>query len=323
MLLIPAWGRAEVKSIKLAHGFSISHSVNLSLLHFQQKLNLDSAGRLRVEVIPEARMGQDESLLEQVASGMLPMALVSLKSLTGAAPGFSLFRLPFVFPDRRTLYTLLDSPFKKQLITEDLRRKVEIISWLDIGPRVWFSAKKPFTKPGDFRTATVNVPDDPLLLDTVSVLNGKASAVPLQGFGLMDGLARGQFDMADLLFDEAVFGQGSTLKTYLTLSYHVWEINVLIADVTFWNNLSPMEQQFMLNAGFEAAQVNRGYSLSQHIALLEKARSKGIEAVPLDEANRQAFVREVYPLYEKWRVAVGPALFEEFTNRIREIQPFP
>jgi TRAP-type C4-dicarboxylate transport system substrate-binding protein len=323
LLSISTLGRAEIKPIQVAHVFPVSHSINLSLLHFQQKLNLEYAGRLRVEVIPEARLGQDESLFDQVVSSMLPMAVVNLKIAGRTAPGFSLFHLPFIFPDRRALYTLLDSPFKKQLISDDLNRKVEILGWFDLGPRVWLSSKKPFTKPADFRDAMINVPDDPLLLETVSVLNGKAGAIPTPGFGLMDGLTRGQFDMADVLLDEAAFAQGATLKTYLTLSYHVWEISVLVAGVTFWNSLTPLERQYMLNAAYEAVQVNRGYSLSQQVALLEKARSKGIEVIPLNEQDRRAFMQDVAPLYEKWRTAVGPAVFEEFTNRIREVQPLP
>jgi len=323
LTLVPGLSRAEVKTIRVAHGFPVSHSVNLSLLHFEQKLAFDSEGRIKVEVIPEARMGQDDSLLEQVATGMLSMAVVDLKILAGTAPGFSLVRLPFIFPDRRTLYSFLDSPFKRQLESDDLRRKAMVLGWFDGQPRVWFSTRKPFTKPWDFYSITMNVPDDPISLETASVLKAKASAIPLQGSALLDGLTRGQFDVADALLDEAVFGQGATVEAYLTLSCHEWELSVLIVDPAFWSNLTSSEQQLLLNAAFEAERVNRGYVLSQQIALLEKARSKGIKIVSLDETDRRSFAREVSPVSEKWQTVVGPVLFDEFMKRVQEGQDFP
>jgi TRAP-type C4-dicarboxylate transport system substrate-binding protein len=209
------------------------------------------------------------------------------------------------------------------LESDELRRKAVVLAWLDVGPRVWFSTKKPFTNPSDFYSATINGLDDPISIETASVLKAKASAAPLQGSALLDGLVRGQFDVADALLDEAVFGQGATVKAYLTLSYHVWEVSVLIVDPALWSNLASGEQQLLLNAAFEAERVNRGYGLSQQIALLEKARSKGIEIVSLNETDRHSFARQVYPVYEKWRTGIGPVLFDEFMTRVREGQSFP
>jgi len=323
VLFIPNVGRTETAKIKLAHALPVSHGINICMLHFKHRVEFDSSDSLRVEVVPEARMGSDDSLLEQVGAGVLPMAVIKAGPLSRSIPAIALSRLPFVFPDRRTLYTFLDTPFRKKLEGSGFNQRLIILAWFEIGPRVWISLKKPFTKPSDFFNTRVRIPDDPVFFETVSALGATARSGDFEGSALAQALDSGELDAADVPMDRAVITKGGKQQTFITLSRHLWDLSLLAANASFWNGLTPKEQQTMLDAAYEAERLNRGLTISQTMSALQHARREGISTVRLEETSRQAFVRAVYPVYEKCRDQVGPDLFDRFMNKVRESRPFP
>jgi TRAP-type C4-dicarboxylate transport system substrate-binding protein len=307
--------------IRLAHALPVTHPVNLSLLHLKQRLDLQTQGRLKIDVIPESLSGSDTSLLEQVQAGILPMAVINARTLSRIAPAFSLLRMPFIFPDRRNLASFLDGSFQKKLDTGLLDNRLVVLAWFELGPRVWLSVSKQFTKPADFRDAKFNGPDGPVFMNMAATLGSVASAIPLRGEQLRDALSLGAMDVDDMLLANAVSGVTDNFEPELTLSRHVWEVAFLVASTSFWNGLNPSDQREIVDAASEAELVNQGCSIRNEVKLLREGRSRGIKLISLDDASRRAFLRALYPVLQTMSNAVGKDVFDRFMNAVQQSRP--
>ena len=307
--------------IRLAHTLPVTHAVNLSLLHLKQRLDLQTQGRLKIDVIPASLSGSDGSLLEQVQAGILPMAVINARTLSRIAPAFSLLQMPFIFPDRKNLASFLEGAFQKKLDTGLLDSRLVVLAWFELGPRVWLSVSKQFTKPADFRGAKLNGPTGPVFMGVAATLGSVASAIPLQGEQLREALSLGAMDVDDMLLANAVSQVVDNFKPELTLSRHVWEVAFLVASTSFWNGLNPSDQREIVDAASEAELVDQGYSIRNEVELLLKGRARGIKLIPLDDASRQAFLRALYPVQQTMADAVGKDIFGQFMNAVLQSRP--
>ncbi len=313
------WCGQSAAQIRIAHALPASDGINLALLHMKQKAELDTKGRIRLEVIPGGEAGGDLSLLDQVRSGLLPMAAVGVGTLSQFDPDLLTLRLPFRFNGRTELYRFLDSPVCGQVEAGLSRLGLVPLGWFDVGARMWLSAEKSLAGPGDFRELRFNGPDDVLFLEGAKILGYVPSSIPAEGNELYKLFADKRIDAADVLPHQIALGNAAVPQSYqLVLSHHVYELVVLVTSVAYWNTVPTQDKSVLQTAVDEAEIVNRGYALSQETGLLLKAQAKGLRVVRLDDASRQVFVNAYQPLYETVRRAVGGELFDACVIRTPE-----
>ena len=304
--------------MRIAHEQPVIHNVNLSLLYLKQRIELDTQGRVRLDVIAEGDGGQAVSLLEQVQAGLLPMAVIGTRKLKDILPAFSLLDLPFVFPDRKSLYSFIDGPFRKKFdqILQD--RNLFALAWLDIGPRKWLSATKPFSKPLDFRESKMNIPDDFVSYEIIKALGATATTVPIQVSEVPGLLERGSLDVADVLLDSNLLSSDKKFQAYLTNSNHVWETAVLVTSISFWKNMTMVDQDLFREAARDMEIVNRGWAVRDDTELQITAKARGMDLIALETEERRAFLKVLSPVHQSVKTMVGQDLFDQFMSSIRD-----
>ena len=59
-LILSGCQLSEIKTIKLAHGLDVTHSVHLALEYFGEEIRRISNGQLELEIYPNSQLGSGE-----------------------------------------------------------------------------------------------------------------------------------------------------------------------------------------------------------------------------------------------------------------------
>ncbi|MCB0439213.1 MAG: TRAP transporter substrate-binding protein DctP, partial [Mangrovimonas sp.] len=106
------------KTIKLAHGLDVNHSVHKAMLKMGQDLEELSGGKLTLKIYPNQQLGSERENLELLQIGSLDMTKVSVGVMENFAPKMKVFGLPFLFRDKQHAFNVLDGPIGKELLDE-------------------------------------------------------------------------------------------------------------------------------------------------------------------------------------------------------------
>src|SRR5215471_11856897 len=84
-------------TIRISTMWPLSHSNNLSFLHFKERLEAESKGDIHVDIYDSAKLYGDTTIAEAVSFGAVDMGYVSLSRYAATIPAADLFQLPFLF----------------------------------------------------------------------------------------------------------------------------------------------------------------------------------------------------------------------------------
>ena len=76
----------EIKTIKLAHGLDVNHSVHKAMLKMGEDLAEISGGKLALKIYPSQQLGTERECLELLQIGSLDMTKVSAGVMENFAP---------------------------------------------------------------------------------------------------------------------------------------------------------------------------------------------------------------------------------------------
>ena len=99
-----------VKTIRLAHGLDVNHSVHRAMVKMGEDIEHISGGKLRIEIYPNQQLGTEREILELIQLGSLDMTKVSVATLENFAPKTRILGLPYLFESITHAFEVLDGP---------------------------------------------------------------------------------------------------------------------------------------------------------------------------------------------------------------------
>ena len=105
-----------IRTIRLAHGLDINHSVHRAMVRMGEDLDSVSQGKLRIEIYPNQQLGTEREILELIQLGSLDMTKVSVATLENFAPKTRILGLPYLFESREHAFEVLDGPIGQSLL---------------------------------------------------------------------------------------------------------------------------------------------------------------------------------------------------------------
>ena len=123
----------KTRTIKLAHGLDVNHSVHLAMVKMGVDLKELSDGKLILEIYPSQQLGTERQCLELLQIGSLDMTKVSVGVLENFAPKMKILGLPFLFRDRQHAFKVLDGPIGRQLLEDGEKYWLKGLGYYDAG----------------------------------------------------------------------------------------------------------------------------------------------------------------------------------------------
>ena len=244
-----------------------------------------SKGELRIDIIADAALGGEKTLLRQGMKGRLDIIMISNVYLSLIQQELDLVSSPFLF-DSRVQGSCVTFEHLNSLLRPAMEAAQLVpLSWLEVGNVIVFS-REPVTAPSDLEGRKVRISETSV--DLLFSRKLGAVGVPL---GIADTILSLQTGNVDAAFLPTVFGIGigvHKIAPHLTVSNHTRLIGTIAISKATYDRLSPQERQWLEIVATSAPQLSE-VVLDAETNLLEQLSDAGVSVTNLSENERHAW----------------------------------
>ncbi len=284
------------RTLRLAHGLDVSHSVHKAMVEMAKDLLERSDGKLRLEIYPSQQLGTERECLELLQIGSLDMTKVSVGVLENFSSKMKVLGLPFLFRDRQHSFDVLDGPIGQELLNDGQRYWLKGLGYYDAGSRSFYTMNKPIEKPADLEGEKIRVMESATAVNMVRALGG--SPTPISWGELYTSLQQGVVDGAENNPPSFYLSRHYEVCKYYSLDEHTVLPDVLLMGTYMWNKLSEQEQKWLNESVKASVKVQRVlWAESEEEALREVQRA----GVQISRPDKSLFTEKVQRIYESYK----------------------
>ncbi len=284
------------RTIKLAHGLDVNHSVHKAMVKMGEDLAKLSEGKMELEIYPSQQLGTERECLELLQIGSLDMTKVSAGIMENFAPKMKIFGLPFLFRDRAHSFQVLDGPIGKQLLDEGEKYWLKGLGYYDAGSRSFYTKEKPVNSPEDLVGLKIRVMESVTAMDMVRSLGG--SPTPISWGELYTSLQQGVVDGAENNPPSFYLSRHYEVCKFYSLDEHTVLPDVLIIGTQLWNRLSKEERQWLQQAVDNSVLYQRILWAEAETEALAEVQKAGVKVVRPDKTLFSSRVESIYEQYK-------------------------
>lgn len=286
-----------IRTIKLAHGLDVNHSVHKAMLKMGEDLKTLSGGRMVLKIYPNQQLGTERECLELLQIGSLDMTKVSVGVLENFAPKMKVLGLPFLFRDREHSFHVLDGPIGTELLSDGEKYWLKGLAYYDAGSRSFYTKEKPVNSPEDLSGLKIRVMESVTAMDMVSQLGG--SPTPISWGELYTSLQQGVVDGAENNPPSFYLSHHYEVCKYYTLDEHTVLPDVLLASTHFWETLSVEERGWLQQATANSVTYQRELWKASEEEALAAVKAAGVTIIKPDKSLFAEKVEKVFEAYRK------------------------
>jgi tripartite ATP-independent transporter DctP family solute receptor len=190
--LVSARGQSP-KKIRYAHAAPTAHGWQTWGEQFKKLLEEKTAGKMQVQLFPNAQMGNERDTAQAVRLGTLEMGAMGV-GLMQWVPEMSVTDAPFLWTNRTQCAKAIDSAFGEDLRKRALDKGFVLAGWTDLGFRCMTNNKKTITSANDLKGLKMRVPPSKAYIALMQSMGASTVAVDLSELylALSQGVADGQ-----------------------------------------------------------------------------------------------------------------------------------
>jgi len=294
--------------IKLSHVVNEKDSFHMSALKFKEIVEEKTAGNIKIEIHPNAELGDERTLLEGMQMGTIEMGVITNGPIANFLPEIAVFEMPFLFGTPEEAYAVLDGPIGQKILKNLEKVKLHGLAYSERGFRNLTNSVRPVKTASDVNGLKIRLMENPLYVDTFKALG--ANAVPMAWTECLTALSQktidGQENPVVVIYSFKLYES----QKYMTLDRHTYAPATIVTSLKVWDSLSPEEQKIFSEAAKEAGDTAREYNNDNEAAQLKVIKENGMEVI--DNPDLDSFREAVKPVYEKY----GP----KFKGVLEEIQ---
>ena len=284
------------RTIRLAHGLDVKHSVHKAMVKMGKDLEKISDGKMQLEIYPNSQLGTERECLELLQFGSLDMTKVSAGIMENFAPKMKIFGLPFLFRDREHSFNVLDGPIGKQLLSEGEQYWLKGLGYYDAGSRSFYTKEKSINTPEDLAGLKIRVMESVTAMDMVRSLG--SSPTPISWGELYTSLQQGVVDGAENNPPSFYLSRHYEVCKYYSLDEHTMLPDVLIIGTQIWNRLSKQEQKWLQQAVDSSVIYQRKLWKEAETEALAEVQKAG---VTVTRPDKTLFSKKVEVIYERYK----------------------
>ncbi|MEH6703622.1 TRAP transporter substrate-binding protein [Galbibacter orientalis] len=284
------------KTIKLAHGLDVNHSVHKAMLQMGKDLEEISGGKMNIKIYPNQQLGSERECLELLQIGSLDMTKVSVGVLENFAPKMKVLGLPFLFKSKQHSFNVLDGPIGKSLLNEGTQFWLKGLCYYDAGSRSFYTKERPVNAPSDLEGMKIRVMESATAMNMVRSLGG--SPTPISWGELYTSLQQGVVDGAENNPPSFYLSKHYEVCKYYSLDEHTVLPDVLVVGTHLWNSLNEQEQEWLQEAADRSVVNQRKLWAKSEKEALEAVQKEGVEVIYPD---KEPFAEEVQSIYDAYK----------------------
>lgn len=278
---------------------------------FAKLVNQRTNGRITIKVYPNAQLGDEKSVLEQVQLGAVDFIRVNSSPLANYSKKIGVLNLPYLFKDAKQKWDVLNGPIGQELLDSLQSSNLVGLTYYDSGSRNFYNSKHPVAKPSDLKGLKIRVQQSKLMVDLVNTLGG--SATPIAYSEVYNSLQTGVIDGAENNWPSYYSTNHYKVAKYFTEDHHTMNPEVVIMSKKKWDQLSKADQKIIRQAAVDSQKVQR-----ESWAKLQKKARDAVKAngnVITQVNDIAAWQKAVQPLYDKYG-----SQYKDLITKIRAVK---
>jgi len=310
MVLIFAFaGSAMAMEIKFAHVVNEKDAFHVAAVKFKELVEQRSQGALTVNIFPNAKLGDERTLLERMKMGIVDAGIITSGPIINFVPSFGVIDLPFLFRDPKHACKVLDGSIGQKLMADLESQGWKGLAFGERGFRNLTNSKHPVNKPADIKGLKIRVMQNPVYVDSFKALG--ANAVPMAWTEVLTALQQGTVDGQENPLNVIMAFKLYETQKYLSITRHAYAPAPIIMSMSTWKKLTPAQQEMVKKAAQEAADYERAWDNRMEAGWLKELKAKGMMVATPD---LRPFRKAVKPVYDKYTPKYGKALIESIQN---------
>ena len=257
--------------LTLAHGLSEAHTVHIAMTQFAEEVNEKTDGRVQVKIFPNGQLGSENENLEQLQAGVIAMT--------------------------KDFYHVMDSQQMQDFFLSTGDDGFVTLTYYTSGARSFYTKDRAIRTPADLKGLKIRVQDMKSQTDMMNYLGGIPVAM---SYGdVYTSLQTGIIDGTENNETALTTGKhGEVCKVY-SVDQHAMIPDVLIMSEKVWKQISPEDQQIILEAAHNSTEAHKVmWDTAIDEAVKEAQETMGVEFVY--DVDKEAFREATQPMIEAY-----------------------
>ncbi len=302
------------KVIKVGHATPVTDAMHLAWTFFKEKVEARSNGNLKVEIYPNASLGNDRELYEAVMLGDLACCSGSSSPLAAFVSDLFILDVPFTFGSREDVWKALDGPLGQALDKKMETKGIVNLGFWENGFRNITNNKRPIHVAKDLEGIKLRTMENPIHMAAWKALG--ANPTPMS-FGevftaLQQGTVDGQENPYALIYNCKFY----EVQKYISDTHHIFTAYIPVINKEFLESLSPEEKEIVLTTAKEMREYQRGIAVKLEDKCREGILASGIEATDLTPEERATFRIAIEPALKMAEERVSPEIVDIFKKTV-------
>jgi TRAP-type transport system periplasmic protein len=299
-----AFAQGAKYSLKVGGQFQASHPASVAMDEACAEIRKESKGQIDINFFPNAQLGSDAAMLQQVRQGVIDMMTASGIAMQVMSPVAGISGIAFAFPDYAKVWQALDEDLGAEIRAG--LEKLGIYTFpkcLDSGYRDVTTSTKPINTTDDFKGLKIRVPPSPLWVSLFTALGASPTSITINELygALQTKIVDGQENPLTIIEAQKIY----EVQKFCSMTDHLWDGLWIIANGRKWKSL-PSDVQAVISRSFEAATMKQRENTARlNTDLEETLKAKGLvfnrpEKMQFREALSKA------GFYAEWKKKYGP-----------------
>lgn len=272
--------------LTLAHGLSETHTVHIAMTEFADKVNEGTEGRIQVRILPNGQLGSENENMEQLMAGVISMTKVSAPGLATYNESYHTFGLPYIFDNTEDFYHVMDSKQMRDFFLSSEDDGFVTLTYYTSGARSFYTKDKAIRTPEDLKGLKIRVQDMKSQTDMLKALGG--IPVTMSYGDVYTSLQTGIIDGAESNETALTTGKHGEICKVFSTDEHAMIPDVLVMSAKTWKNISPEDQQVILEAAYESTESHKiSWEVAISEAISEASTEMDVEFV--NDVDKEAF----------------------------------
>ncbi|MCM3760015.1 C4-dicarboxylate TRAP transporter substrate-binding protein [Alkalihalobacillus oceani] len=305
-------------TLRFGHVLTEQDPFHASFKKWAEAVSEKTEGDVLIEVFPNAQLGVEEDVLEQMRQGSNIGWQTDSARLGNYVNEIAVLNAPYFLESLDEVRQLMESEVMEewqQRLEEEYQIKVISFAYAQ-GHRNVFS-NKVGTNPDEFKGMLLRTAGAPIWVESVNSLGSEAVALPYGD--LYNGIQTNVVDGAELSYAAARNLNVQEVADHIIETQHIYLINFVVSSAEWFNSL-PEEYQTILieeanNAGLEVSEQLEAEAEGHKQALIDA----GMNYIPYDELDIEAFKKAGQAAYDALDLNdARKAIYEELGKEIAE-----
>ncbi|MDT8861479.1 TRAP transporter substrate-binding protein [Alkalihalobacillus sp. MEB130] len=302
----------DAKIMRMAVATPEERSLTKGLVKFGELVEEESNGSIKIEVYPNGQLGGDREVFEGLQLGTIQGTTISTGPVAQFAQRFSVFDLPFLFPNTDVAYEVLDGPLGTELLEDLPAQGVVGLNYWENGFRHLTNNVREVATVEDIRGLDIRTLENELHIDFWRELG--ANPTPMAFTELFAALQQGVVDGQENPVGNVTTTNFYEVQDYITKTNHIYNASVFMISQSFWDQLTDEEKDIITKAADEARDYQRELNQQEDIEAFEFLEEVGMTITKLSSEESEKLFEKVQPVYKKYSSIIG----EDFVNQLLE-----